>query len=228
MAHTSEIDDIPPSQVDQVVQDFKDAGATSVTKTQQPNGNFSVIATFDGGGPIVQPPPEISLSWDNVPERKAWSAQLVASLNESKSQLDQGNPNAFLDGYSALSPALQIKFWAELLVAVAKFESSWNPHDIYDEPPPLNVESVGLLQLSYQDQAGYELEPLSQAAKSLEDPLMNLRCGVKIFATLLARDRTVASSSHGYHRGAAAYWSVLRAGHKVDQIIALTKKNVGL
>jgi hypothetical protein len=47
MAHTSEIDDVPPDQVEQVVQDFKDAGATSVTKTQQPNGNFTVVATFD-------------------------------------------------------------------------------------------------------------------------------------------------------------------------------------
>jgi hypothetical protein len=49
MTHTSEIDDIPPSQVDQVVQDFKDEGAINVTKTQQPNGNFTVIATFDDG-----------------------------------------------------------------------------------------------------------------------------------------------------------------------------------
>ena len=46
MAYTTEIDDVPPGEVDQVVQDFKDAGATSVTKAQQPNGNFNVIATF--------------------------------------------------------------------------------------------------------------------------------------------------------------------------------------
>ena len=49
MAHTSEIDEIPARQVDQVVQDFKDAGATSVTKTPQADCNFSVVATFDGG-----------------------------------------------------------------------------------------------------------------------------------------------------------------------------------
>jgi hypothetical protein len=49
MTHTSEIDDIPLSQVDQVVQDFKDAGAVSVTKEEQKDGNFSVIATLDDG-----------------------------------------------------------------------------------------------------------------------------------------------------------------------------------
>jgi hypothetical protein len=49
MTHTSEIDDIPPSQVDQVVQDFKDAGAASVTKQKQDDGNFTVLATFNDG-----------------------------------------------------------------------------------------------------------------------------------------------------------------------------------
>jgi hypothetical protein len=48
MPHTSEIDNIPPGTVDQVVQDFQDAGATNVTKTQV-NGSFTVIATFNGG-----------------------------------------------------------------------------------------------------------------------------------------------------------------------------------
>ena len=49
MTHTSEIDDVPPSQVGPVVQDFKDAGAIDVTQTPQSNGNFTVIATFDDG-----------------------------------------------------------------------------------------------------------------------------------------------------------------------------------
>ena len=50
MAHTSEIDNIPPDHVDQVVEDFRDAGAAKVVKTQEVNGNFTVIATF-GDGP---------------------------------------------------------------------------------------------------------------------------------------------------------------------------------
>jgi hypothetical protein len=118
-----------------------------------------------------------SLSWDNVLARKAWSAQLLTSVGNSIARLEQGNPDAFISGYSTLSPVLPIKFWAELLIAVAKFESSWNPNDIFSEPPPLTEASIGLLQLSYQDQSSYNLEPLSQAARSLQDPLVNLRCG---------------------------------------------------
>lgn len=171
-------------------------------------------------------PNDYSLSWDNAPERKAWSVQLFASVSERKAQLEQGNPDTFLVGYSTLSPERQNKFWAELIIAVAKFESSWNPHNIYHEPPPLGVDSVGLLQLSYEDQAHYGLEPLSRQAKSLEDPVVNLRCGVKIFATLVAKDNIIAASSAGSHRGAARYWSVLRAGHHLDEIRAWSKQHV--
>jgi hypothetical protein len=142
-------------------------------------------------------------------------------------KLALGNANSFLDGYDNLTPDLQLKFWGELVVAVAKFESSWNPHDIFHEPPPLSVDSIGLLQLSYEDQSAYNLEPLSRAQKSLEDPFINLRCGVAILATLVAKDRTVTSSLSGKYRGGAAYWSVLRAGHKVDQILSITRRNLG-
>ena len=74
----------------------------------------------------------------------------------------------------------QIKFWAELFIAIARFESNWRPHEIFHEPPPLGVDSVGLLQLSYEDEPVYRLEHLDRNVKSLEDPLVNLRCGVKI------------------------------------------------
>jgi hypothetical protein len=171
-----------------------------------------------------------SLSWDSVPERIAWSAQLLASIAAFKEQLDQGNPEAFAPGYAALPPARQIKFWAELIVAIAKFESNWKPHTIFHEPPPLGVDSVGLLQLSYEDQPNHKLEPLDREAKSLEDPLVNLRCGVKIMARLVSKDAVIASSEGNRHKGAARYWSVLRAGprHHLDEIRERAKAQVGL
>jgi hypothetical protein len=84
------------------------------------------------------------------------------------------------------------------------------------------VDSIGLVQLSYEDEPIYYLEHLDRDAKSLEDPLVNLRCGVKIMSTLVAKDGVVASSEGGTHRGGARYWSVLRAGagHHLDEIRA--------
>jgi Transglycosylase SLT domain len=152
-----------------------------------------------------------TLSWDSLAERSAWSKQLLDSLTTAKPQFDMGFPEKFAPGYSGLSASLQLKFWAELIIAMAKFESNWKPHEIYHEPPPLGIDSVGLLQLSYEDEQNYQLEKLDRVAKSLENPLVNLRCGVKILGTLISKDRVVASSENGTHRGGARYWSVLRA-----------------
>jgi Transglycosylase SLT domain len=233
MAYTTELDKVPAGQVDQVMQDFTDAGAIQVTKTRQADGTFAIVATFpdrpNPGGPSDpnQPGTAISLSWDSQ-TRRPWSVTLLTSIQNALPKLALGNPNGFLNGYDSLAADLQLKFWGELVVAVSKFESSWNPHDIFHEPPPLSVDSVGLLQLSYQDESPYNLEPLSESHKSLEDPSINLRCGVTILAALVAKDRTVASSLNGRYRGGAAYWSVLRAGHKVDQILSITRRNLGL
>lgn len=170
----------------------------------------------------------VSLSWDNVNERKAWSAELLNAIASHKAELDAGNPEGFISGYNHLAAEQQLKFWAELVIAMAHFESSWNPHAIFHEPPPLGVDSVGLLQLSYEDQPNYKLEPLDRAKRSLEDPLVNLRCGIKIMAKLLTNDHVVATGTGKHSRGAARYWSVLREGHHVNEIKARTKQQLGL
>jgi len=169
-----------------------------------------------------------ALTCDSVPERRAWSKQLLESIAAHKPDLDRGNPDQFAPGYSGLSTSQQILFWAEMFVAIARFESNWKPQTIFHEPPPLGVDSIGLLQLSYEDEKNYHLEHLDRTARSLEDPLVNLRCGVQIMSTLVAKDGVVASSDQKKHRGGARYWSVLRAGRKIDDIRNAAKAAVGL
>jgi len=171
-------------------------------------------------------PSTIALSWDVKPERLSWSAELITAISNHLADLEAGNPEAFVAGYHALTPEKRLRYWGELIVAMAKFESGWKPHEIFHEPPPLGVDSVGLLQLSYEDQPVYHLEPLDRERKSLEDPLVNLRCGVTILAKLLARDKVVAASEPK-HLGGARYWSVLRSGprHHLEDIKSLVRTN---
>lgn len=171
-----------------------------------------------------------ALSWETVASRAAWSAELRGAVAAKQADLEKGNPEQFIAGYGALAAGMKVKFWAELIVAMAKFESAWKPTTRFKEPAPLNVFSIGLLQLSYEDAAHYPLEPLNPGAKSLEDPLVNLRCAVVILARLLEKDGVVVGHSDGNHRGGAAYWSVLRPGakHKLAEIKTLTKMHVGL
>lgn len=171
-----------------------------------------------------------TLTWDHNPIRKPWSAQLLTSVGEFKGLLDQGQPDVFVPGYSGLAPEYQVKFWGELIVAIAWPESRWKPNCIYHEPPPLGVDSVGLLQLSYEDEKPYGLEPLDRAAKSLEDPLVNLRCGVKILAKLVSTNKVVEFTGQKKYGGASRYWSVMRAGekHHLEEIRASVKDALGL
>ena len=48
MPNPPPLEDIAPDQVGQVIEDYHNAGATSVTSAKQPNGNYTVIATFNG------------------------------------------------------------------------------------------------------------------------------------------------------------------------------------
>jgi hypothetical protein len=187
----------------------------------------------------VIPAPSVpdSLSWDNqsrlgrfgaiLPERKQWSSKLISLVSQNKDDLEKGQPETFIAGYNGLpSETLKIKFWCELLVAVAWFESGWDPTNVFREP--FGVNSIGLLQLSRQDQDFHHLTPRIGDENDLKKPLLNLEWGVTIFARLLKRDGIVARGGGDNSRGAARYWSVLRAGHKIDLIKDLTKKNVGL
>jgi hypothetical protein len=93
------------------------------------------------------------------------------------------------------------------------------------------VTSVGLLQIAYEDDKEYHFDPPpDRAAKSLEDPATNLRCGVTILAQLVSRDGAVVGGKGNHSRGAARFWAVLRDGksHKLAAIKALTKKNSGI
>ncbi len=46
MARTEVLETVPSSEVEDVMQDFRDAGASKVTKTKQSDGNYTVTADF--------------------------------------------------------------------------------------------------------------------------------------------------------------------------------------
>ncbi len=149
-----------------------------------------------------------ALSWeDGHPERKAWSDELRSAIKPNLGRLEMAEDiDKFAPNYKSLSESRQIDVWAALFVAIACYESEYNPHSILKETS--GQDSVGLLQLSYENQAAYDLEPLDRKAKSLEDPLVNLRCGVKILAHWVEKDHVIAAgSSLKDGRGGARYWS---------------------
>ena len=42
-----ELKDIPEADLKNIIEDYKDSGASDVKKIKQPDGKYTVIATFD-------------------------------------------------------------------------------------------------------------------------------------------------------------------------------------
>ena len=178
--------------------------------------------------PPPPPPAELlnGLAWENNhPERAAWSDELRKQLKANLVSFNKAPDLADnCPAYRELDEDDQVTVLATMAVAIAKYESNYDPHNIYHEPPPLGVDSIGLYQLSYED--GFSWCVLDRANRSLEDPINNIRCAVPKMAKLIAKDRILtAGSTSANAMGLARYWSVMRlgAGHHLEDIRNATR-----
>ncbi len=155
----------------------------------------------------------LKLPWDAVAGSQTWTQTLTQALKASKlPDLDPKGIEDFVPGYDKFTREQRVAVWANLIAIDAKYESNWDPHNIYHEPPPLGVDSIGLLQLSYEDEGPYKLPVhLSRADKDLEDPAINLRCAVAIMEQLeLKHGQFCGKDDAGKWTGLSVYWSTLR------------------
>lgn len=120
----------------------------------------------------------------------------------------------FCPGYARADEQGKLVAWMHLFTIMAKYESSYNPKTFYMEPPPLGYHSIGLFQLSYEDQPNYPECALSKKEKNLEDGVTNIKCAVTIFSKLVTKDNRIAGKVGGGWKGGARYWSVLRYENK--------------
>lgn len=112
------------------------------------------------------------------------------------------------------------EFYAELLGALAFFESNFEPNATYVEgfkdKKGVPVVSRGLLQLSFESCNGYG------AALTREEDLhhsdINLRCAVLIMSRWIYGDGKISGGSKKAWEGMARYWSPFRKPEKVKQI----------
>ena len=155
----------------------------------------------------------LQLPWSRVPGSAAWTATLTNDLVHSNlPDFDPKGIEDFVPDYPRLTREQRIEVWANLIAIDAKYESDWKPDSIYHEPPPLSVDSIGLLQLSYEDEGPYLLPVhLSRENRDLENPLINLQCGVAIMEQLEAlKGQFVGKDAEGNWTGLSIYWSTLR------------------
>lgn len=156
---------------------------------------FSIAACT---APVAAPPeaPPVALpvmQWDHRPESPEWTAATLAALqNEGAALLGQipGDIGTWCPGYSEAPAEERAAFWAGLLSALARHESTWNPAAVGG-----GGQWFGLVQISPRTAAGYGCE--ADSASELTDGVANLECAVRIAASTVSRDGVVAANRGG-------------------------------
>lgn len=117
---------------------------------------------------------------------------------------DIGN---FCPAYPRLAADDRALVWRTMLAAMARPESNFQAAEPYWEVGQRQY-SIGLLQLSLADEAGYRCGLRTEV--DLTRPEVNLSCGTRIMTRLIARDGRVGGDPAHLALGGARYWSTLR------------------
>lgn len=149
--------------------------------------------------PPAQPAVQKPLAWG--PDKSEWDKALREAISEANLPLTTEIP--------CIKTPLNECF-AQLVSIMAKYESGWKTDVKYEESfsdANGKVISRGLLQISHlsANQSAYKCNITD--AKQLHDPLINLKCGVKIIAYQAKKSGKLIGEPK---KGCAAYWSVCR------------------
>lgn len=162
---------------------------------------------------FVAPP----MQWDHHPEGEEWTESTLVAISTKDPLLSQRIPadiDTWCPGYEEAELEERRAFWAGLLSAVAKYESTWNP-----------IASggggrwIGLMQISPRTAANYGCEATSVG--ELKDGEANLECAVEIMSEQVAKDGMVAG---GGNRGIGRDWAPLRSSEKRSAMAAWTRE----
>ncbi len=189
--------------------------------------------------PFPQPakpsaPGPIKMPWDGKhKDAAAWTVHLLGELRASKlPDIKLSDASNFSGLLASPDREQRVIALAQLIAIMAQFESNFKPTTVYHEPPPLGIDSVGLLQLSYEDARHYNTLPaLDRSKRSLEDPLVNLTCTVRIMEHLVSQDKQLAGLVGSKYKGLSRYWSVMRelkAGKARPSYTAIRAHMLGL
>jgi hypothetical protein len=159
-----------------------------------------------------------AMRWDFRPEGQVWTEATLAALQTHGAALAATEPAdiaRFCPDYPQASMPERRAFWAGLLSALAKHESTWQP-----KVAGGGGRWLGLLQIDPRTARGYGCAAQTPAA--LYDGAANLQCGVRIAAAQVARDGEVMGGP-GRWRGVARDWAPFRSAAKAEDMAAWTR-----
>ncbi len=151
-----------------------------------------------------QTPP---MQWDVRPEGTEWTRNTLTALEEHDEVLAASVPadvQAWCPGYATASIEDRRAFWAGLMSAVARYESSWNP-----QASDGGGRYIGIMQISPTSAGYHQCE--ADTVSELKDGSENLECAAQMMASAVARDGMVVG---GGNRGIGRDWMPFRDAAK--------------
>ena len=155
------------------------------------------------------------MRWDHRPEASLWTTRALAEIDHHSANLPDFVPSdiaTWCPGYADATEAEREAFWAGLMSALAKHESTWNPRASGG-----GGQWIGLLQIAPATARQYGCEAKTSAA--LKDGAANLSCAVRIAAVQVRRDGMVAGNGA---QGMGRDWAPFRSGSKRADMSAWT------
>jgi hypothetical protein len=156
------------------------------------------------------------MQWDHRPEGEAWTETTLLALSTKDPILSERVPadiETWCPAYDEAPVEARRAFWAGLMSAVAKYESTWNP-----QASGGGGRWIGLMQISPRSASNYGCEATSPG--ELKDGEANLSCAVEILSTQVAKDNLVAGEGN---RGIGRDWMPLRNAEKRAAMAAWTR-----
>ena len=183
------------------------AACETTTTTQKAEAEAAVKARQIA---LTQRPP---MSWGQRSGSEAWTKATLAALDREGVTVLSRVPsdiNAFCPNYAHLGSPGRKAFWAGLLSAVAKHESTYNP-----QASGGGGKWIGLMQIAPATWRHYG------CSGNIRNGADNMSCAVKIMSRQVGRDNAVAHDGSGW-RGVARDWAPMRNARKRAEIAAWT------
>lgn len=159
---------------------------------------------------LAQVPP---MRWGERNGSDEWTRATMEALDREGVTMLSSVPHdiaEFCPNYRQLAPTGRKAFWAGLLSAVARHESTFNP-----QAAGGGGRWIGLMQIAPATWRNYG------CTGNMRDGADNMACAVKIAAEQVGRDNAVARSEGGW-RGVARDWAPMRSSKKRADIAAWT------
>lgn len=195
----------------------------SVRPVARPDHMVRYPVTIETRTPDVRPVARDSFQprarWDSKPGGRVWTRAAMAAIAAHGAPLVSVVPRdiaVWCPGYAAASPDRRRAFWAGMMSALSKHESTYDPRAIGG-----GDLWYGLLQIYPDTARRYGCR--AQTGEALKNPAENLSCAARIMAVTVARDRAVALHD-GRWRGVAADWGPMTSSAKISEMAGWTRR----